>query len=145
MVPRSLFQFQLLQYGTSAFSRSGAFPQPDNGDALNAAIEDAQQRYPEHAARVKELGDLLTSLALAHAQRKHFLNMGCIDNFMGQGTAPPLSCGPEGPGGDSDRWGVMLKTLYQSCGPDAARTLWIRFSPTLRQALEPLRLELHLA
>lgn len=138
MIPRS-FPNPLHHLGIVPLQRQ------DNTGALKAAIKAAQQRYPEQTARVRELGDFLTALALTHTQMEHFLNMGCIDIFMGQGTEAPLSCGPEGPGGDPDRWGAILKKLYQSCGPDAARALWSRFGPTLTQALEPLRLELRLA
>lgn len=130
-------------FASHLFGRQVLHPK-DNTRVQEKAIKTAQRRYPDQAEGVRELNDFLTSLALTPNQMEHFLNMNCVDDFMGQGTEAPLRYGLERFGGDSVRWGAILKKLYQSCGPNAARALWPRFDETLAQALESLKQEFHL-
>lgn len=119
-------------------------PRGKERDPLKQAIESAQQRYPDKVAHVQELNDFLTALKLSRTPMEHFLNMECVDDFMGAESQQPLGFETNIPSGDPDRWGAILKKLYQSCGPDAARTLWSQFSQELTQALEPLGRQFHL-
>jgi len=80
-------------------------PRDKEKDPLKQAIKSAQQRYPDKVAHVQELNDFLTALKLSRTPMEHFLNMECVDDFMGAEGQQPLGFEKNVPSGHSDRWG----------------------------------------
>ncbi|NIM40312.1 MAG: hypothetical protein GTN84_03670 [Hydrogenophaga sp.] len=100
---------------------------------LKAAMKAAQRQYKKQPERLVQLSEFLAALKLPDEQMKAFLKTGFIDHFMA--CVERAAFDNAEVSGDAAFWRGVLISLQQTCGPDAARQLFVVCRPSLQDQL----------